>query len=70
MAAVLGRQSLFPGAVLLVGEALTPPPGPTPCRIASRSLQGVTDYIDADLREPDKIVQAAAETRDFTSPSR
>ncbi len=30
--------------------------------------QGVTDYIDADLREPDKIVEAAAGTLDFTQP--
>jgi hypothetical protein len=30
--------------------------------------QGVTDYIHADLREPDKIVAAAAETLDFTRP--
>ncbi|HZC99800.1 MAG TPA: SAM-dependent methyltransferase, partial [Actinomycetes bacterium] len=30
--------------------------------------EGVTDYIDADLREPDKIVQAAAEILDFTQP--
>jgi O-methyltransferase involved in polyketide biosynthesis len=30
--------------------------------------QGATDYIDADLREPDKIVQGAAETLDFTQP--
>jgi O-methyltransferase involved in polyketide biosynthesis len=30
--------------------------------------QGATDYLDADLREPDKIVQAAARTLDFTQP--
>jgi hypothetical protein len=30
--------------------------------------QGVTDYIDADLREPDRIVQAAAKTLDFGQP--
>jgi hypothetical protein len=30
--------------------------------------QGVTDYIDADLREPDKIMEAAAKTLDFTQP--
>jgi len=30
--------------------------------------QGMTDYIDADLREPDTIVQAAAKTLDFTQP--
>jgi O-methyltransferase involved in polyketide biosynthesis len=31
--------------------------------------QGVTDYVDADVREPDKIVQAAAKTLDFTQPT-
>ena len=30
--------------------------------------EGVTDYIDADLRDPDKILQAAARTLDFTQP--
>jgi O-methyltransferase involved in polyketide biosynthesis len=30
--------------------------------------QGVTDYIDADLRDPDKILEAAAATLDFTQP--
>jgi O-methyltransferase involved in polyketide biosynthesis len=30
--------------------------------------QGVTDYIDADLHEPDKILQAAARTLDFEQP--
>jgi len=30
--------------------------------------QGVTDYVDADLREPAKIVEAAARTLDFTQP--
>jgi hypothetical protein len=30
--------------------------------------EGVTDYVDADLREPDKIVQGAAKTLDFTQP--
>jgi O-methyltransferase involved in polyketide biosynthesis len=29
---------------------------------------GVTAYIDADLREPEKILQAAADTLDFTQP--
>jgi hypothetical protein len=29
---------------------------------------GVTDYVDADLREPDKIVQAAASSLDFAQP--
>jgi O-methyltransferase involved in polyketide biosynthesis len=31
--------------------------------------QGVTDYIDADVREPDKTVLAAAKTLDFTRPT-
>jgi hypothetical protein len=30
--------------------------------------QGVTDYIDADLRDPDKILEAAARTLDFAQP--
>jgi O-methyltransferase involved in polyketide biosynthesis len=30
--------------------------------------QGVTRYIHADLREPDKIVEAAAKTLDLTEP--
>jgi hypothetical protein len=30
--------------------------------------EGATAYIDADLREPDKILQLAAETLDFTQP--
>ncbi len=30
--------------------------------------QGATDYVHADLREPDKIVDAAAKTLDFTQP--
>ena len=30
--------------------------------------QGATDYLDADLREPDKIVRAAARTLDFDRP--
>jgi hypothetical protein len=29
---------------------------------------GVTDYVDADLRDPDKILRAAAQTLDFTQP--
>jgi hypothetical protein len=31
--------------------------------------EGVTSYIDADLREPDEIVQAAARTLDFSRPT-
>ena len=30
--------------------------------------QGMCDYIDADLREPEKILAAAAQTLDFTRP--
>jgi O-methyltransferase involved in polyketide biosynthesis len=30
--------------------------------------EGATQYVDADLREPDRIVQKAAETLDFTKP--
>jgi hypothetical protein len=30
--------------------------------------EGVTDYIDADLRDPDKILAAAARTLDFGQP--
>ncbi len=30
--------------------------------------EGATDYVDADLREPGKIVEGAARTLDFTQP--
>jgi trans-aconitate methyltransferase len=30
--------------------------------------EGVTDYVDADLHDPDKILDAAANTLDFTVP--
>ena len=30
--------------------------------------EGVTDYVDADLRDPDKILDAAAGTLDFSQP--
>jgi O-methyltransferase involved in polyketide biosynthesis len=30
--------------------------------------QGATDYIDADLRDPDTILEAAAQTLDFNRP--
>lgn len=30
--------------------------------------RGKTDYIDADLRDPDKIIAAAAQTLDFSQP--
>jgi hypothetical protein len=32
------------------------------------ATEGGTNYIDADLREPDKILQAAGETLDFSEP--
>src|SRR5438874_6177217 len=30
--------------------------------------EGVTDYIDADMRDPDKVLQDAARTLDFAQP--
>ena len=30
--------------------------------------QGVTDYVDADVRDPDNIIQAAAKVLDFSRP--
>jgi S-adenosyl methyltransferase len=30
--------------------------------------EGATDYLDADLRDPDRILQEAARTLDFTQP--
>ena len=36
--------------------------------LLSSSPEGVCDYIDADLREPDKIVSGAARTLDLTRP--
>ena len=30
--------------------------------------QGVTDYVEADLHDPDKVLQEAARTLDFTQP--
>jgi S-adenosyl methyltransferase len=32
------------------------------------SPQGVTKYVEADLRDPDKILEGAAETLDFNEP--
>jgi O-methyltransferase involved in polyketide biosynthesis len=32
------------------------------------TAEGATDYIDADLREPDTILRRAAQTLDFTRP--
>lgn len=31
--------------------------------------EGSTDYVDADVREPDKILEQAARTLDFTQPA-
>jgi hypothetical protein len=36
--------------------------------LLTSSATGVTDYIDADARDPDKILQGAAKTLDFTQP--
>jgi O-methyltransferase involved in polyketide biosynthesis len=36
--------------------------------LLTSSPEGVTDYIDADLREPDKILEGAARTLDFSQP--
>jgi hypothetical protein len=36
--------------------------------LLTSSPQGATDYIDADARETDKILQEAARTLDFTRP--
>jgi trans-aconitate methyltransferase len=36
--------------------------------LLTSTSEGVTDYIDADLREPDKILTAAATTLDFSRP--
>jgi O-methyltransferase involved in polyketide biosynthesis len=36
--------------------------------LLNSSPEGATDYIDADVREPDKILRAAAQTLDFTKP--
>jgi O-methyltransferase involved in polyketide biosynthesis len=42
---------------------------PTHARaLLTSTPEGATDYIDADLREPDKILQAAARTLDFDQP--
>jgi hypothetical protein len=30
--------------------------------------EGATDYVDSDVEDPDKILQAAADTLDFTQP--
>jgi S-adenosyl methyltransferase len=36
--------------------------------LLTSSAEGATDYIDADMREPETIVQAAAKLLDFTKP--
>ena len=36
--------------------------------LLTSSPQGVTNYIDADLRDPDKILTEASRTLDFTQP--
>ena len=36
--------------------------------LLTSSPQGVTDYVEADLHDPDKILQEAARTLDFTRP--
>jgi hypothetical protein len=36
--------------------------------LLSSAPEGATDYVDADLREPAKILQAAAKTLDFNRP--
>src|SRR5260221_6439883 len=36
--------------------------------LLTSSPEGVTDYIDADLRDPERILREAAWTLDFTEP--
>jgi hypothetical protein len=36
--------------------------------LLTSSPEGVTDYVDADLRDPDKIIQEATRTLDFNQP--
>jgi O-methyltransferase involved in polyketide biosynthesis len=36
--------------------------------LLSSSPEGVTDYLDADLRDTDTIIEQAADTLDFTRP--
>ncbi|PGH45861.1 S-adenosyl methyltransferase [Micromonospora sediminicola] len=36
--------------------------------LLTSSQEGATRYVDADLRDPEKIVQGASETLDFTEP--
>jgi S-adenosyl methyltransferase len=37
--------------------------------LLTSSPEGVTDYVDADMRDPDKILVEAARTLDFTQPT-
>lgn len=52
-----GRQGYNDPLVLVHARALL-----------TSSPEGVTDYVDADLRDPDTILQKAARTLDFTQP--
>ena len=36
--------------------------------LLTSSPEGITDYIDADVRDPEKILREAARTLDFTQP--
>ncbi|MCO5996224.1 SAM-dependent methyltransferase [Actinoallomurus rhizosphaericola] len=36
--------------------------------LLTSTAEGATDYIDADVRDPDRILEAAAETLDFGRP--
>jgi S-adenosyl methyltransferase len=36
--------------------------------LLTSSPEGATDYLDADLRDPDKVLQEAARTLDFAQP--
>ncbi len=36
--------------------------------LLTSSPEGVTDYVDADVRDPDRILREAARTLDFTQP--
>ena len=37
--------------------------------LLTSSAEGVTDYIDADLQDPERILREAARTLDFTKPA-
>jgi hypothetical protein len=36
--------------------------------LLTSSAEGATSYVDADVRDPDRIIEAAAETLDFAEP--